>query len=129
MKLKNTIFRTGFIAALNNLLVQPIPVVYGFGLRKFTVEVNAKSKLFEESRMALVEQYAEKDTQGKSVIDEATKNYKITNLEDFNKEYLKLVEIEEDYSFEKFVLTKEEAKKVFLTTLELGLLEDIFGIE
>ncbi len=129
MKLKNIIFANGFIQALVNLETQRLPMGKAFTLKKLDKQVNEKAKIYDEVRLTLIDKYTEKDAEGKNVpvLDAEGKTLegqvKITDPDAFNKEYQELLDIEEDYDFEKMTLPDS----IEISTKDLVLLEDIIA--
>jgi hypothetical protein len=124
MKLKNEIFANGFIGALRNLMDQKLPVSQSFQVRKFVKEVENKSKVYEEQRMALINEYGEKKEDGTlNTLENGHVN--ISDMEAFNKELVELLNIEEEYAIEKLTLSDD----IVISTKDLVLLENILNLE
>lgn len=122
MKLKNEIFSNGFIPAVNSLLEQKLPVVESYKLLKLAEEINAKSKIYTDARVALAKQYAKKDENGEPIEEDG--KYVIEDQEAFNKEFRELVALEEEYDISKLVLGSE----IRLSANEVAALENILEI-
>ncbi|MFX1295372.1 MAG: hypothetical protein ACFFD2_11060 [Promethearchaeota archaeon] len=138
MKLKNTIFLTrtdpetkrvsGFIPALVELRRQPLYIENAYNLHKLSKQLDERMKTFEAARQGLLNKYGEKDKDGKFVQENG--NIKISNIQEFEKEFKILVEKEEDYDYEKQKLIFDPAKKnLFISAQDLALLEEIIEIK
>lgn len=123
MKLKNSIFVSGFIPALRNLLAEKVTASQAFALRKLAKEVDAKFLVYEEARKDLIKQYAELDDSGEIAVNDKGEA-KIIDAEGFNKVFAELLAIEEEYDAEKTSLSDD----IKLSTNDLILLEDIINV-
>lgn len=123
MKLKNEVFNNNFIGALNGLIAEKLPVTQAYELRKFAKELDSKLAVYNESRTALINQYAAVDEEGKQVPGEqpGTVNIAKENVEAFNKDMLELMAQEEKYSIKKITLPNT----VQISAKDLMVLEDI----
>lgn len=122
IRLKNKIFINGFIDALRKLLVQPIPVVQGFKLRKLVKEIEAKREIYEEARLGLLDLHGKKDEAGERIVND--RKVELEDEKAFNEDWVALLEHEENYEADKVKLKDT----IELTTADLELLEDIIEI-
>jgi hypothetical protein len=105
MKLKNEIFMNGFVTALRALMNQPMPAKEAFQLLNFAKEIDANKATFDSARKMLTDRYAEKDEEGKVIINTEKNTVTIPDesQEAFNREHKELTDIEVEYSLtEKF---------------------------
>lgn len=70
----------------------PIRVAYAIAVN--VEEAAKKIKAYDELRIKLLEKYAEKDEEGKAIIEDD--QYKVTDMEKFNEEFTELKETEVD---------------------------------
>ncbi len=118
MRLKNEIFANGFIDALNKLIEQRLPISQAFKLRKLAKELSEKQKVYEEARVALVNQYGEKKENG-SLNTSENGTVPLIDVEGFNKDFMELLSIEEKYEVSKIKLDES----VEISTKDLAVLE------
>lgn len=111
MKLSNKIFLTTqikdddkttnvwFIISLNKLLKQDLDVKLSYSLLKFYKELQDKEEVFNEAKAKILEKFGTKEGNGYIISKE--------NVEGANNEFKSLLEIEEEYSIEKFKLPED----------------------
>ena len=119
MKIKNSIFVDGRVPALNKLIEEPLEISEAYKLLKFSRELKAKEENYTSARYKIFEKYGKKNKDGELEI----KGKK--NTEKATEEMNELLNIEEEYEFDKKVKLPEGVK---LSTKELMLLEDIVEI-
>jgi hypothetical protein len=117
MKLKNQIFANWFSKALNNLLDEKLEIKISYNLTKFAKEIDSKFKIYDELRIKLCEKHWK--------INKKTNKYDLDNIEEFNKEFTELSDIEEEYTIEPIKLNE----KVEISWNDLLLLEKILIME
>ena len=119
MKLGNSIFEGGKVEALNELIMQPLPVSESYKLMKFVKELKEKQDVYRGAKIAIFKKYGEEK-------EDKTMEIKKENQEEAMKELNELIEIEEEYSLDsKIVLSKE----LEFSAAQLMLLEDIVIVE
>lgn len=119
MKLKNKVFENGFIASLQKLIGQDLPVKMTYSLVKLVKEVNDKSVVYREAKQKIFDKYAEK--QGDNLIlNPATEDGKkgTAKLDE-------LLQLEETYEIEKIKLPDD----VKLSVQDVMLLEEVLVIK
>jgi GTP:adenosylcobinamide-phosphate guanylyltransferase len=103
MKLQNAIFHTvgekGFIPSLTKIVSKDLPLKTSYALTKLVKEVETKSVVFQEAKNSIIKKYGEEKDGGINVTKE--------NMEVFLKEFDELLNIEEEYDFEKIEISKD----------------------
>ncbi|WP_300386703.1 hypothetical protein [Clostridium sp.] len=121
MKIKNELLvnSVGVLSKLNN---EELSVKVSYKLAKNIKEIDKELKLVDEEKQRLINKYAEKDEEGKNKINEnGTVN--IVDIENWNKDYKELLEIETDLKIDKISI-EDLAKSDFkITPRELTLIE------
>ena len=118
MKIDNKIFEGGGIEAINELLIQPLPVKESYRLMKFAKELKEKEDVYRGARIAVFKKYG-KEKEDKTI--EILEENKGKALEELNE----LLAIEEEYSLKDKITLPEDIK---LSAAQLMLLEDIVKI-
>jgi len=118
MKIKNDIFEGGKTEALNELIMQPLPVSESYKLMKFVKELKEKEEVYRGAKMAIFKKYGEEK-------EDKTIEIKKENQEKAVKELDELIGMEEEYSLDrKIVLPKE----IQFSAAQLMLLEDLIDV-
>lgn len=126
VKLQNTIFVNGTIPALRKLLDERLSVSHAYELRKLSKQIEEKAKIFDEARMKLVMEHADKDKKGElQYEDESKTRVKIKTPEKFSEEFVKLLKIEEEYELSKKMKLGDDVK---ISTVDLALLEQLLDL-
>ena len=125
MKLKNIIYMNGFIDAFVRLKEQKFPVKVAWKLDKLNEELVAKNEVFTKSRQRLLEEHGKRDKDGELLLSKDGERVELKDEDKFNKDWQELLEIEEEYKFEKVELPEEFE----MTTQDIGLLKDILVVK
>jgi hypothetical protein len=125
MKL-GTVLSPEFAEVYNSLITQKIPLTAGIKLREINAVIVAKNKAYEEARQALLNDLAEKDADGKAIIEGEGQNQTF-KLSEENK--AKLVDelnkaLQVDFDVES-INAKELGDKLNISAADLMVLSDI----
>ncbi len=110
MLLKNEIFTNQFMTYFKKLRGLELNPARIFALSKLNEELMKNSKIFEEARLKLLEQHASK-------LNEETGRYEFETPkqeEAFGKDWEELLEIEQEYNYQKITLPEEVNGKTFV---------------
>ena len=121
MKLRNVIFENGFIGAVNELILQPLPALEAYKLVKLVKELTEKETVYKDAKIAVFKKHGAKESKdGVLTIPNKEAQKKAA------KELDEVVLLEEEYSFtKKIVLPKD----ILLSARQLLLLEEIVEVE
>ena len=114
LKLTNAIFVNNFVAALNKLIDEPLPVAKSYKLVKLVRQLEEKSEVFSTAKKKLLEKYGKPGEDGQYKINKGSE-------EEFSQQYNELVAIEEEYDFDKISLPDD----IKITTKDLLMLEEL----
>ena len=114
MKVKNYEIEQS-IEVINKILGSKLSVVTFFNLKKNIEEINKILNSFKDSRQKLINEYCDKDEDGKPVIKD-NKYIFTDNQEKFNEEFNELMNVENDINIIKFDI--EEFKNVELSNID-----------
>ena len=114
LKLTNAIFVNDFVAALNKLVDEPLPVAESYKLVKLIRQLEEKNVVFDTARKKLLDKYGKSGDDNKYKINKGSE-------EEFSEQYNELVAIEEEYDYEKISLPDD----VKITTKDLLMLEEL----
>lgn len=84
---------------LNELLEREIPAKVSYWLARFLEKVNKELTAMDKARMNLVNQYADKDKDGKPIIENDQYKFSDNNMAEFTKEFNELLDEEFDIDF------------------------------
>ncbi len=118
MKIKNNIFESGQIQAINELIAQPLPVAQSYKLMKFAKELAEKEKVYMEAKMSIFKKYG-KEKDGQIEIEKKNQKQATAEIDE-------LLELEEEYEFEGGIKLPEDIK---LSAAQIMLIEDFVTIE
>jgi hypothetical protein len=101
-----------------------LPAKVSFAVARSVDKLTSNEKTVEEQRKKIIESVCEKDAEGKPVMEEKDggQMYKITNPEEFAKQYNELMDAEADvelFKFEEELLYKDD---MFLTSIQSEVL-------
>lgn len=119
MKIENMIFEDGRIAAINELILEPLPVSESYKLMKFAKELKEKEDVYRGAKISIFKKY------GKELKD-GSMEIKKGNEEKARKELDELLAVEEEYSLDKKIKLPSD---ISLSAQQLLLLEEIVEIE
>lgn len=110
MKLSNKqiIESTG---ALQKILSQDLDIKTQFKLSKDVEELNKVISIYEGSRQKLITKYADKDKEGKEIIENGCYTFK-NNNDEFNKDFNELNDIDSEINIEALTLNELEGIKL-----------------
>jgi len=118
MKFSNNIFEDGRIIAINELIMQPLPVKESYKLMKLAKELKEKEDVYRGAKLAIFKKYG-KEKKNKTI--EISKKNQEKAMEEINE----LLAMEEEYSIEGKILLPAEVK---LSAKQIMSLEDIIQI-
>lgn len=121
MKLPNYVFENQLlISSLNKVLDCNLPIKNVYKLSKLVKELNDKEVGYQEARLKLLKKYGE---------DKGENGFEIEKdkVEEFNNEWKSLLEIEEEYNYNKIDLNVNKIN-VELSLKELDILSNLFNI-
>jgi predicted ATP-dependent protease len=104
------------MGSLGNLGKMVLPIKTAHKLSKLTKMVNEELKTYDESRQKLVQKYKTDDPEDKGMV-----KIKPECVEEFNKEYKELVEIEVELNWEP--MTYSELGDITISAVDLNALE------
>ena len=119
MKFENRIFEDGRIQAINELILQPLPVSESYKLMKFAKELKEKEEVYLAAKIAIFKKYGKE-------LEDGTIEVNQDKQEEAKKDLDELLEVEEEYSFDKKVVLPEDT---VLSAAQVMLLEDIIEID
>ena len=84
---------------LSEILEKELPVKPSYWLSRIAIKLDSELKAFEGARVKLVIKHAKKDEKGNPIVlkdksGKPTRNYDVTDMDAFNKEYDELAEQE-----------------------------------
>ena len=127
MKIKNGFFEVNNVpdSTLNRLLSnRDVAVSISFALSKFLKLMTPINEAYVETKKQLVERLADKDKEGKPAVEGDVYSIK-ENLEEFNAEFKKLVEIESDIAMEVIQIHEGDIPKGLINAYEFAQLDGI----
>jgi len=111
MKIKIGVIRET-LQAVGKLLEEGVSANNYFKVKKLFAKMVEDAKLFEETRLNMCKKYSEKDKDGNPVMENG--NFKIANIEQFNKEMQELINNEVEYEFEPIPISEAGEVKLNL---------------
>jgi uncharacterized Zn finger protein len=121
--LKNTVFANGFVNALQRLLDADLEIDQSYALSKFARQFREKQGVYNEARQKLIDKYGTKDDDGKLV--EENGQVQVEDVESFQKEFQKLLEVEEEYEMDKLHIEDLQSLDIRLSANDILLLDKI----
>ena len=110
MKLTNNVI-VNSIEALKNLSAKELDVKTSFKIAKNIKVIDKISNIFVEEKRKLVSKYGTKDKEGNLKVDDnGVAEIDKDNLEEWNRSYAELLEIENDIDIEKIKLSDLDIK-------------------
>jgi len=116
MKLKNKIFSEETVSAVNELMKQPLSAVEAFKLAKLSRQLIEKQGIYLEARLGVFKKFG--------VLKDKQYVLKPEKMEEAQKELADLVQMENEYDFEKIKIGND----IKLSGSQVMLLEDIIEI-
>lgn len=120
MKLSNEKLANS-INVLNKLNNSELAVKTSYKLAKNIKTIDKEIVLFNEERQKLINKYAAKNEAGENKIENET--VEIADIENFNKEYRELLDIEIDIKIEKINIDELAKSDLTITPGELSLVD------
>ena len=115
MKL-GSVISPSFNASYSKLLNASLPVKTMFNLKKFTDKLGKEQKAYEETRVQLCKEYAEKDEKGEAITKDNVFQFDQERVAEFNGKMSELLETEIEI---KFKIPAEQLDKANLSTADL----------
>lgn len=104
MKLSNNIFEGNFHASLTALAKKEFPAKISYDIAKFIREYAEKKNVYEQIRLKTIQKYGEEDKERPGM-------WQVKDVEAYAKEMEPIVKEEQEYEFNKIVLSSEELSK------------------
>ena len=121
MKIKNELFENELKnKALNKFIKNDLPIKQSYAINKFIKEIWDKSKSYWDVKLLLLSKYWEEK-------EKWFFNVKKENLKEFNEKFKELLEIEEDYQYEKITISLDSDLKI--SPEDMSLLEEFINFE
>ena len=80
-----------------------LPIKVSYAIAKNIAKLESELKVYNSQRQKLIEKYSIKDKDGKTIIDEENKlKIQPEHMEDWNKDFKELIEIENEVDIHKF---------------------------
>lgn len=95
---------TIIIQGISAIMDEKIPIKTTYWLTRNADKMTSEIKAFEKSRQKLLDVYAEKDKNGKKILNEDKQSYKMKDMQKFEEEFTKLAETEIDINLKVFKL-------------------------
>ena len=93
---------TVIIQGISAIVNEKIPINTSYWLTRNADKITREVKLMEKSRQRLLEIHTEKDKDGKMVLNDDKRSFKIKDMEAFQKEFGKLASTEVDINLKTF---------------------------
>jgi len=97
--IKNKVFEMLTANKNQSIMSKEFTATTSFHLARIFSKLESESKIYFSEKQKLVNKHAQKDDNGKAIINDG--NYTILNLDEFSKEFNELLEIEIELGLEK----------------------------
>ena len=95
---------SGILQGISAIVNESLPIKITYWLTRNATKLTSEIKTMEKSRQKLLENHTEKDKDGKMILNEDKKSYKIRDMVKFQEEFAKLAETELDIDLKTFKL-------------------------
>jgi len=114
---------TNIIQGISAIVNEKIPIKTSYWLTRNADKITSEVKFMEKSRQKLLDIHAEKDKDGKIILNEDKQSYKIKDAKKFQEEFAKLASTEIDIDLKTFKL--DDFGKVDISINDLVRLKPI----
>ncbi|MDD4781936.1 MAG: hypothetical protein PHT02_15225 [Tissierellia bacterium] len=108
--------------SLTKLLTKELSIKTSYKLSKLGKLIIDEYKLFEETRMKIIDKYGDKDEEGNIIQNDNKITIPKENLDSFNKEFNELMDIEVKFDFEPISIDK--LGEINISPIDLMVLGD-----
>lgn len=97
-------------AILSTISQKQLPVKVSYAIAKNITKIESELKIYNSERQKLIEKYVEKDKEGKVKSDNGSIKIQKDHIDDWNKDILSLMVIENEIDIYKFKMSEFDEK-------------------
>jgi len=113
---------------LQRILTLDLEIKTSYWLSKLGVKIEKEIKLINIQRSKLIEKYKDEQTPEQIEAKELTKISPGKNLDEFNKQFLKILDMETTLDIKKIDISLKDNKDVKLSAADIMMLDDVINI-